>query len=178
MIPFEGFLELPDGGVLEPDSHGLFRSAPDQPNPLAGADLACCEGWRSGQVKPKEPRFGTHGVQELARLLPPVVEVSLVSECCETPIPGALFAIVGKNIGRAVGEGTLQQAMPRGERRICIQHPLIPTCLEQVFTVAGPMCSGLKVPMPTDGMRLVTSSSGHGGGKDVWLVPQNGADAM
>jgi hypothetical protein len=173
MIPFEGDLENAEG-VLEPNSLGFFR---DFSKDISQGVTARCDGWRSSQVKPVDVRFGgPRELQELARLLPPLLEVSLVSGCCDVALPGALIAIDGKNLGRTIGDGTLQQAIVCGERRVCVQHPLISTSLEHVFTVAGSMSSGLKVPLPTDGMCLVTSVSR--GVRDVWLVPKNGVDAM
>lgn len=178
MIPFQGDLEHSDG-TLESDSHGLFRGITS--NFLGGLEglIACCDAWRSSPVKPVAIRSGDpRELQELARLLPPLLEVSLVSACCDVALPGALIAIDGKNLGRTIGDGTLQAAIPCGERRVCVQHPLINTSLEQVFAVAGSMSSGLKVSLPTDGMCLVSSISGPRGTKDVWLVPKNGVDAM
>lgn len=177
MIPFKGFIQQVDGNTLEPDNDGLFRESRDKPDPLQGMDLACCDGWRSSKVKEIDPRFGAAGLHELARLVPPATEVSLVSNCCDTPLPGALFAIDGKNIGRTIGDGTLQQAIVCGERRVCVQHALICNSLERVFTIENSMSSGLKVLLPTDGLRLVSSISPLGA-KDVWLVPTNGADAI
>eukprot|EP00746_Dinoflagellata_sp_MGD_P034447 gnl/MRDRNA2_/MRDRNA2_18227_c0_seq1.p1 gnl/MRDRNA2_/MRDRNA2_18227_c0~~gnl/MRDRNA2_/MRDRNA2_18227_c0_seq1.p1 ORF type:complete len:949 (-),score=165.55 gnl/MRDRNA2_/MRDRNA2_18227_c0_seq1:5-2794(-) len=176
MIPFQGDLEHSEG-TLEPDSHGLLRGI--TANDLEGLEelIACCDAWRSSPVKPVAVRSGDpRELQELARLLPPLLEVSLVSGCCDVALPGALIAIDGKNLGRTVGDGTLQAAIPCGERRVCVQHPLINTSLEQMFTVAGSMSSGLKVSLPTEGMCLVSSVSGKCGTRDVWLVPKNGVD--
>lgn len=174
LIPFQGQLECETGEALRPDMQGLICGRPD---PLADADLITCSGWRSCPLDESARQIhGTGRVVEIGRLGVPIVEVSLVTCCCASAVPGARILVDGENFGTTDESGVpLSCGLRAGEHKLIAQHLLLsPQGLFKSITISRATTCGEQVELPLDRLRFVCAAApGKNASQvtaDLWLV--------
>eukprot|EP00933_Yihiella_yeosuensis_P061479 TRINITY_DN64292_c0_g1_i1.p1 TRINITY_DN64292_c0_g1~~TRINITY_DN64292_c0_g1_i1.p1 ORF type:complete len:1002 (+),score=182.93 TRINITY_DN64292_c0_g1_i1:140-3007(+) len=175
LVPFQGQLECDSGDALRADAAGYVRSRPD---PLQDADLVSCPGWRSCPLGDAVKHVhGTGRVVELVRLGLPIAQVSLVTRCCSSAVPGAHIYVDNESFGITDDSGLpLSCGVRNGEHRLHAQHVLLGhQGLDVPLSISGSTTCGVQVELPLDRLRFVcvaaagTRSSG-GALADLWLV--------
>mmetsp|Transcript_32364 Transcript_32364/g.58784 ORF Transcript_32364/g.58784 Transcript_32364/m.58784 type:complete len:1082 (-) Transcript_32364:8-3253(-) len=177
LVPFQGQLECESGETaLRGDSAGYLRSRED---PLADADLVACTGWRSCPISEAARQVhGTGKMVEIGRLGVPIAEVSLITRCCCSAVPGARITVDGENFGTTDDSGEPMSCGVRtGEHTLVAEHMLLsPQGLCVPLVISGSTTCGVQVELPLDRLRFVCSgapgarSQGRGASADLWLV--------
>eukprot|EP00931_Biecheleriopsis_adriatica_P061056 TRINITY_DN36697_c0_g1_i1.p1 TRINITY_DN36697_c0_g1~~TRINITY_DN36697_c0_g1_i1.p1 ORF type:complete len:1098 (+),score=160.55 TRINITY_DN36697_c0_g1_i1:45-3338(+) len=174
LVPFQGQLECESGETHRADAEGFISSRPD---PLADADLLSLTGWRSCPVAETARQVhGTGRFVEIGRLGVPIAEVSLVTRCCASCVPGARIFVDGEAFGVTDDSGLpLSCGLRTGEHSLQAEHALLsPQGLCVPLNISGSTTCGVQVDMPLDRLRFVCAAApgvrSQGASADLWLV--------
>ena len=179
LMPFLGNLEYSSGEALRAEE-GFIRGFGD---PLANVDFVSCTGWRSCPLsadKLQQIQQGVHGtgrLVEVGRLGTPIAQISLVTCCCQSPVPNARVSVNGEHFG-ITDSGPVSCSLRMGDHNLLVEHSLLSTPgLSQPLKIEGSTTCGIPVDFPLDRLRfLCTAAPGTrmpGQGQatsDLWLV--------
>eukprot|EP00928_Gymnodinium_smaydae_P017553 TRINITY_DN16710_c3_g2_i1.p1 TRINITY_DN16710_c3_g2~~TRINITY_DN16710_c3_g2_i1.p1 ORF type:complete len:1091 (+),score=255.34 TRINITY_DN16710_c3_g2_i1:489-3275(+) len=158
---FAGDLETSDGLCVRPDEFGCVRG--ENRDPLDDVELVACAGWHPGQLQlkaPENPALLQGGWREIARLRPPVVEVSLITSCCGTNLPGARVAVDNEDLGETVAPSCAPVTcrVRCGNHALSVRHVLAREPLTQALQIVDATTRGVEVELPLSGLHFVCVS--------------------
>lgn len=145
---------MADCSVLKPDAEGRIRHP--FKDPLDLLELVVADGYRSSA--PVHYATGTGAaLLEVARLHVPIAEVTFVTACCLSEVPGARVSIDNEEFGVSVADGrAVVCSVACGRHLLQVAHPVLaPQGLCQELVMDGKMTMGVQVRLPLDQLRFV-----------------------